>query len=270
LELKKSKYNYYKVDKNDLSKILLKYYDTLEKDTLENIQTPITKCCQIEQKFCQLRESKLPNIQFEQPKINQSVYDFKVNNYKIQEKTAIMRKDRSSYNMCMITKNKNGNNNIPYDSGDNDFYWINLQDNETFYIIPEQIFIERQIISTETKKGKKYISFAAKNTWLNEYKFNYNEENVNEIINNYFQNINKITLDFQNINKQFESLKIGSDYLKKKVSCYSTKNELIKTYESVSDAARETGCTHQAISKCCSGKYTNYKTAKGFIWKYYI
>ena len=69
----------------------------------------------------------------------------------------------------MLSKNKGGINNIPYDKGDNDFYWINLYDYETFYIIPEKILIDKQIISTETKKGKGYLSFAVSNKWVDKY-----------------------------------------------------------------------------------------------------
>ena len=86
--------------------------------------------------------------------------------------------------MTLLIKHKNGDHNNTYDKGDNDFYWINLPDNETFYIIPEHILITQNIISSETKKGKKNISFAKRNIWLETYKYSYNEENINEIINN--------------------------------------------------------------------------------------
>lgn len=65
----------------------------------------------------------------------------------------------------------------------NDFYWINLPDKEIFYIIPEKILIkdDQTIISS--------LSFAdkPKNKWLNDYKFLYNEFNINEIIKFYFK-----------------------------------------------------------------------------------
>ena len=89
--------------------------------------------------------------------------------------------------MVLLVKYKDGDHNNTYEKGDNDFYWINLQDNETFYIIPEQILIDKHLISSETEKGKKYISFAKRNKWLDFYKYSYNEENINEIINNLFK-----------------------------------------------------------------------------------
>ena len=191
--MKKSKYSKYEIDKNNINEVLLEFYNTISTDTIENIQTPITNCYKKEQLYRKLRENKLIDIKFDYPEVNQCVYDFKINNYKVQEKTAFIRKPRKYYK-TNINRNKNGNKCIPYDSGDNDFYWINLQDNQTFYIIPENIFIEKQIISSgnildesSSIKGKTDLSFAKKNIWLNEYKYSYNEENINEIISHLFK-----------------------------------------------------------------------------------
>ena len=68
-----------------------------------------------------------------------------------------------------------------------------------------------------------------------------------------------------NIEKQLESLKLGHEKIKKKVSQYSLDNELIATFESASEAAINTNNISQSISKCCHGKY---KQSKGFIWKF--
>jgi hypothetical protein len=226
---------------------------------LENIQTPLTKNCQKEQFYCKLRETKLNTIPFVYPEVNQSVYDFMVNGYKIQEKTAIMI-NKKNYYTTTLAKHKNGQKNNPYEQGDNNFYWINLQDKETFYIIPETILVQQQIISSENKKGKKYLSFAERNIWLNDYKYSYNEENINEIITNYFKNFNE-TNDFGKIIKVFNI----STGLKKKVIRFSLENKLIDCHESLSEASRKTGVGYQSISRCCENIY---KTAGRFIWKY--
>jgi hypothetical protein len=183
-----SKYDVYQVDKNKVTQKLLEFYTTLKKNTLENIQIPLSKNCQKEQEFRKLRETKLNNVEFNYPELNQCIFDFKVNNFKIQEKTAFNKNPRN-YNIVMFTKSKNGLHN-PYEHGDNDFYWINLPDHQTFYIIPEQVLVDKQIISTETKKGTKYLSFAKTNKWVNDYRYSYDEYNINEIINFYF-NVHK-------------------------------------------------------------------------------
>ena len=186
--MQKSKYYKYQVNKYSLSKKLLEFYSTLQTDTIENIQTPITREYKIEQEFRKLRENKLNIIQFEYPKVNQCVYDFKINNYKIQEKTAFLKKPNNYY-ICLLTKNGDLNDyKKAYEIRDNNFYWINLPEQETFYIIPERILVFKKILSYGIYKGKKYLSFCNRNEWLNEYKYSYNKENINEIINDYFKN----------------------------------------------------------------------------------
>ena len=188
--IQKSKYNQYQVDKSELSEKLLEYYKTMDTYTIEHIQTPITKECKKEQVYRKLRETKLNTIPFEYPQVNQCVYDFTVNNYKIQEKVAFLTKN-CFYSVLLSKRDGQISYNKAYEQGDNEFYWINLQDNETFYIIPEYILVQRHIISSKTLKGGKYLSFAEQNDWLNEYKYSYNQENINEIITDYFKNFDK-------------------------------------------------------------------------------
>ena len=59
--------------------------------------------------------------------------------------------------------------------------------------------------------------------------------------------------------------------ISKKVEKYSLSNELLGVYDSLSEASRsvENGY-HTNISKCCSDKYPEYKTYKGFKWKFYF
>lgn len=51
------------------------------------------------------------------------------------------------------------------------------------------------------------------------------------------------------------------------VSQYSSNGVLLAVYHSLSQAARVTGATKSAISKCCNNK-PKHRTAGGFIWKY--
>lgn len=185
--LAKSKYNKYQVDKLNLSEKLIQYYKLSDTHTIENVQKPITENCQKEQIFRKLRETKLYTIVFEYPGVNQCVYDFKINNYKIQEKTARTRIDCNLI-VLLLQKTKNSVGGNPYELGDNDFYWVNLPDKETFYIIPETDLFNNGFIGCENQNARTDLSFAKRNTWLNSFKFYYNEENINEIINNYLKN----------------------------------------------------------------------------------
>ena len=106
---------------------------------------------------------------------------------------------------------------------------------------------KQKIKNSYTKERKKLQSIVMKERYKN--------GNINK---------NKCT------EKQLESLKKGRELSKnkKKVNCYNLDNEFIATYESLSEAQRKTGAGYQSISRCCNDKHKNYKTAKGFIWKY--
>lgn len=49
-----------------------------------------------------------------------------------------------------------------------------------------------------------------------------------------------------------------------KIYQYTTDGRLIKEYNSIGEASKETGALESSISSCVSGKY---KTASGFVWK---
>ena len=51
----------------------------------------------------------------------------------------------------------------------------------------------------------------------------------------------------------------------KEVNQYSKEGNFIKTYSSISEAAKEMNCTVGAISNCCLGRS---KTSKGFRWSF--
>ena len=51
----------------------------------------------------------------------------------------------------------------------------------------------------------------------------------------------------------------------KEVNQYSKEGDFIKTYSSISEAAKEMNCTVGAISNCCLGRS---KTSKGFRWSF--
>lgn len=64
-----------------------------------------------------------------------------------------------------------------------------------------------------------------------------------------------------------DSKKKIADALNIKINQYDSDNNFIKTYDSITNAAKETNTDRSSISKCCNNKY---KTAGGFIWKFYV
>ena len=132
-------------------------YALYPKFMAEYIMKPKNIYQQQEQSFRKLRETNLPLIKFEYPEIEARVYDFKINEYKIQEKVAsctIKSNDRELHSVHLYRSN-NIHKYKAYNQGDNDFYWIWLNDKKTFYIFPEKVLIDRKYIEVD----KTYIFF---------------------------------------------------------------------------------------------------------------
>ena len=58
---------------------------------------PTSKSQQQEHQFRLLRQTKLDYLTFIEPNISNTTYDFIINNYKIQEKVGIYKKDRKCH-----------------------------------------------------------------------------------------------------------------------------------------------------------------------------
>ena len=67
-----------------------------------------------------------------------------------------------------------------YDVGDNDFYWLNVDNKKTFFVFPEQKFIDRGIIGSSKKNTFFKITLKEKihkiSEWILPYMFDY--ENI--------------------------------------------------------------------------------------------
>uniref|UniRef100_A0A6C0AZ68 GIY-YIG domain-containing protein n=1 Tax=viral metagenome TaxID=1070528 RepID=A0A6C0AZ68_9ZZZZ len=137
---------------------------------------------------------------------------------------------------------------------------------------PESIE-KRRIANTGKKRSEEHIFRAEKSPNFGKI---LSEEQKRKISSSYTKERKKLQSiimkeRYKNsilIKRNIQGLQKGLEKLRKKVNCYNLDNELINSYESLSEASRKTGAMHQAISKCCSGKYKNYKSAGGFIWKY--
>lgn len=53
--------------------------------------------------------------------------------------------------------------------------------------------------------------------------------------------------------------------MNKAVLQFDLQDNLLKTYHSLMDAQRQTGCRQESISRCCRGIY---KTTGGYKWKF--
>jgi hypothetical protein len=137
----KSKYNIYKVCKDDIINKLNDLYINTSKFSFDKLNTPINVYQQREQIFRKYREEKTNFIKYEYSGMEGTVYDFKIGRLKIQEKvTKKSDKDnKHHFDICKNNGQVNGNKKqIQYNIGDNDFYWLNCDDKRNFFVIPEK------------------------------------------------------------------------------------------------------------------------------------
>lgn len=94
---------------------------------------------------------------------------------------------------------------------------------------------------------------------------NYSEVNHKDYnkLNNTVSNLEWVS---SSQNKKHMFLKEENKKVRgKSVEQYSLKGEYMKTFSSISEAAKEIGCAVSAISNCCSGRN---KTSMGYYWKF--
>jgi len=188
----KSKYNIYKVCKDNLINNLNEFYNKTTKFCFDNLNTPTSIYQQREQSFRKYREEKINFLDFGYDNIEGTVYDFKIENYKIQEKvTKIDDENKCCFQLC---KNKGRvnqkQNQIQYDIGDNDFYWLNCGNKETFFVIPEKNLIEKGFIGNKTENNNKQTlkitikkELHNKSAWLQPYMFDYENIDKDRLLN---------------------------------------------------------------------------------------
>jgi len=179
----KSKYNIYKINKDTIFDKMNEYYQTTSKFCFEELDTPINIYQQREKEFRKFREEKIDFINFHYDNKEGTVYDFKIGNLKIQEKvTNISDNDKCIFQLCKNNGRKNGKQNqTQYDIGDNDFYWLNCDDKQTFFVIPEKVLINKGIIGNNDNKRSVFFKITVKellhnlSAWLQPYMFNYED-----------------------------------------------------------------------------------------------
>jgi len=194
---KKSKYNIYKVTKESTIENKLHHlYETTSKYPFNILDKPINIYQEREQEFRKYREEKINFLKFEYDEMEGTVYDFRIGNYKIQEKVYKMNKDTRKYSFGIYKNNgivDKKRSFCQYDIGDNDFYWLNCEDKKNFFIIPEKVLIDRKLIGDKTKKGRITFKFTLdgklyKKSWLNYYIFYYNKIDQKKLLKMFIKN----------------------------------------------------------------------------------
>ena len=193
---KKSKYNIYKVTKENIVEQLNELYIKTSKFNFDTLNKPINIYQQREQEFRNYRENKIDFIHFQYDNMEGSIYDFKIGNLKIQEKVFKMGNDNKCF--FQLCKNNgrinNKKNQIQYDIGDNDYYWLNCDDKKYFFVIPEKILFDKGFIGNKTEKNNMFFKFILKenlnkkSSWLQPYMFYYENIDKDRLLQTLIQN----------------------------------------------------------------------------------
>lgn len=186
----KSKYDNYNVKSDNLINKLNELYNNTTIFEFDILNTPKNIYQQREQEFKKFRQEIIKFIDFKYDEMEGTVYDFKIGNYKVQEKVASI----DTNNCCIFQLCKNNGrldgkrNQIQYNINDNDFYWLNCDNKKDFFVIPEKILIEKGFIGNKGENKNKHSfkitlneKLHPKSKWSEEYMFNY--ETINEEIN---------------------------------------------------------------------------------------
>ena len=141
-----------------------------------------------QQKYRNIREEKIDFLEFTNNKMEGLVYDFMIGNIKVQEKVGTITHNNPNsftFNLDKYWKREDGKCiYCCYEKGDNALYWLNEKDTKKFYLIPENILIEKEYIEREDKTRKHlFISPTNKTTeWVKEYKFDYENLDKEKIL----------------------------------------------------------------------------------------
>jgi hypothetical protein len=186
----KSKYNIYKTCKNTIISKLNELYNITSKFKFDILNLPINIYQKREQEFIKYRESKIDFIKFDYYGMEATVYDFKIDNLKVQEKVTKKCEKENRYKFCICKNNGIVNKKsiqIQYDIGDNDLYWLNCEDKKYFFVIPEKYLAEKGIIGNNGIRKSLFLKITIQeklhknSSWLQNYMFNY--ETINEDVN---------------------------------------------------------------------------------------
>lgn len=143
----------------------------------DDLNEPISLAMKLEYAYVLKRESTIGFLKFDRNAITGAVYNFKVGNLKFQENVVSKQTGKNTF-VANISKNSRQQTRKPYDIGDNDFYWINLNDSsEDFFVVSEHAMISNGFIETSNEKGHMYLSIQS-NPWIYKFKFNYGTINT--------------------------------------------------------------------------------------------
>lgn len=179
-----SKYDKHLVPEGTLVEHMNTLYNTYHKYSFDDMNVPLSERKQKEIEFRMFREANIP-LTFVYPELENRVYDFMVEGFKVQEKVGSRQKGKQGVSFTL--NKRNGKKSQNYTKGDNDFYWLHCPDKQTFYVIPESVLIDKGLVSLEANSKTKgfYICPGVadrKNSWTEQYRFDYSVVQLSELL----------------------------------------------------------------------------------------
>ena len=176
----KSKYDKYLAINEKLTESIEKYNDSIIVQSLDAIMLPVNPLQQREQEYVRKREATIPCLEYKYPEIQSEIYDFICNGKKVQEKVVGYHR-KALY--CTFARNhtkKDGKRQQrTYMVGENDYYWFHSSIDDRFWIIPEEVLVEKGYVTIEKTK-KQYIRIS--DTEWDNYKYDYNNIDKEKMI----------------------------------------------------------------------------------------
>lgn len=173
-----NRFSEYLVEENNLINHLLKIYTdnpTLYiNNTIGIIPENIDCHAFTELKYIKLRKEKINFLNFEKPISNFLTYNFLINNFRIQESVGFINKNDKYQNIMTTMRKSIGKKKFPYEYDDNDFYWFNEPNEDTFYVVSRDVLRDKGFIQHMANIGKINLNITKNQIWLNEHKFSYN------------------------------------------------------------------------------------------------
>ena len=188
----KSKYEKYEYTHDSLKQKLIELYQIyLESSRLCRFQQgiiPKNIYQQRELEYIKIRESLLPEWNFEYNSVEGLSYDFIVNNKRVQEKVSNSKRKDTVYNICLqrssVYNRSRTRNMIPYEKHHFDILWVHLQDIGIFYVIPMEDLVTHNYIKTDTEKGKRclILNIIKQDAWYSKYQFKNDNFDVDALL----------------------------------------------------------------------------------------
>lgn len=177
MDKEKNKYSNFLIENNLLVLKLKELFDkNIYNDTFDSANEPISSTVKLEYLYVLKRRNTINFIEFIENDVTSLVYNFKIGELKVQEK--VFSPQKKVIYATTVCKNHGRRVKGPYEEGDNDIYWFNVNDGQyDFYVVPEYEMIRIECVSTKDTIGSSYFGIKNNSSWLSDYKFNYNTIN---------------------------------------------------------------------------------------------